>query len=49
MFFDDMQSLIRVLIIGVLGYIALVFWLRISGKRTLSKWNVFDLQKALRC
>lgn len=42
MFFDDMQGLIRVLIIGVLGYIALVFWLRISGKRTLSKWNVFD-------
>ncbi|WP_029773623.1 DUF421 domain-containing protein [Pseudoalteromonas sp. TB51] len=42
MFFDDMQGLIRVLIIGVLGYVALVFWLRISGKRTLSKWNVFD-------
>ncbi|MCQ4965398.1 hypothetical protein NE652_10655, partial [Bifidobacterium pseudocatenulatum] len=39
---DDMQVLIRVLIIGVLGYIALVFWLRVSGKRTLSKWNVFD-------
>ncbi|MEG3759931.1 YetF domain-containing protein [Pseudoalteromonas carrageenovora] len=42
MFFDDVQGLIRVLIIGVLGYIALVFWLRVSGKRTLSKWNVFD-------
>ncbi|MEI8665572.1 hypothetical protein P4S81_12945 [Pseudoalteromonas sp. B28] len=42
MFFDDMQGLIRVLIIGVLGYVALVFWLRVSGKRTLSKWNVFD-------
>ncbi|MEH6480187.1 MULTISPECIES: DUF421 domain-containing protein [Pseudoalteromonas] len=42
MFFDDMQGLIRVLIFGVLGYVALVFWLRISGKRTLSKWNVFD-------
>jgi len=33
---------VRVLIIGVLGYVALVFWLRVSGKRTLSKWNVFD-------
>tara|TARA_B110000211_G_scaffold23339_1_gene24086 strand:+ start:604 stop:1116 length:513 start_codon:yes stop_codon:yes gene_type:complete len=42
MFFDDVQGLVRVLIIGVLGYVALVFWLRISGKRTLSKWNVFD-------
>lgn len=42
MFYDDMQGLLRVLTIGVLGYIALVFWLRISGKRTLSKWNVFD-------
>ena len=42
MFYDDMQGLLRVLTIGVLGYIALVFWLRVSGKRTLSKWNVFD-------
>lgn len=42
MFFDDVQGLVRVLIIGVLGYVALVFWLRVSGKRTLSKWNVFD-------
>ena len=42
MFYDDMQGLLRVLTIGVLGYIALVFWLRRSGKRTLSKWNVFD-------
>ncbi|MBH0089909.1 DUF421 domain-containing protein [Pseudoalteromonas sp. NSLLW218] len=42
MFFDDLQGLVRVLIIGVLGYVALVFWLRVSGKRTLSKWNVFD-------
>lgn len=42
MFYDDIQGLLRVLAIGVLGYIALVFWLRVSGKRTLSKWNVFD-------
>ncbi len=37
MFYDDIQGLLRVLTIGVLGYIALVFWLRVSGKRTLSK------------
>ena len=42
MFFDDVQGLVRLLIIGVLGYVALVFCLRVSGKRTLSKWNVFD-------
>ena len=42
MIYDDMQGLIRVLTRAVLGYVALVFWLRVSGKRTLSKWNVFD-------
>lgn len=30
------------MIVGVLAYIALVLFLRISGKRTLSKWNAFD-------
>lgn len=43
MFFHTWMGLLRVVIVGTLGYIALVLMLRISGKRTLSKMNVFDL------
>ncbi|KAA9331268.1 DUF421 domain-containing protein [Adhaeribacter soli] len=43
MFFSDWQSLIRIFIISIAAYLALVFILRISGKRTLSKMNAFDL------
>ena len=32
----------RTLILGVCAYMALVFLLRVSGKRTLSKMNAFD-------
>lgn len=32
----------RALVIGTAAYFALVLLLRISGKRTLSKWNSFD-------
>ncbi len=42
-FFTGWDSLARTLIIGVLAYVALVFFLRVSGKRTLSKMNAFDL------
>jgi len=42
MFFDDWSGIIRILIVGVLAYIALIIFLRVSGKRTLSKWNAFD-------
>ena len=42
MFFDDWFGLIRILIVGVLAYAALIIFLRVSGKRTLSKWNAFD-------
>lgn len=41
-FFDDWEGIVRTLVIGVLAYLVLVAWLRISGKRTLSKWNAFD-------
>ena len=27
---------------GIIGYIAIIFVLRVSGKRTLAKWNSFD-------
>ncbi|MCP1340360.1 DUF421 domain-containing protein [Idiomarina sp. M1R2S28] len=42
MFFDGWDSLIRTLVVGFLGYCVLVIFLRISGKRTLSKMNAFD-------
>lgn len=42
MVFDDWFGLLRILIVGVLPYAAVIFWLRVSGKRTLSKWNAFD-------
>ena len=43
MLFDSWAGLGRVLLVGTLAYVALVFLLRISGKRTLTKLNAFDL------
>jgi uncharacterized membrane protein YcaP (DUF421 family) len=43
LFFDEWSSLGRTLIVGILAYVALVAILRISGKRTLTKFNAFDL------
>lgn len=43
MFFDSWESLLRVVLVGGSAYVALVAMLRISGKRTLSKMNAFDL------
>lgn len=43
MFFSDWFGLVRVVIVGVLAYAGLLLTLRISGKRTLSKMNAFDL------
>ncbi|MGB3758785.1 MAG: YetF domain-containing protein [Rivularia sp. (in: cyanobacteria)] len=40
--FNSWDSLQHTLIVGTLGYIAVIFLMRISGKRTLSKWNSFD-------
>lgn len=42
-FFNGWAGLWRTLVVGVLAYAALVLLLRISGKRTLSKMNAFDL------
>lgn len=42
-FFDDWSGLIRVIVVGTLAYAALVIAIRVSGKRTLSKMNAFDL------
>lgn len=43
MLFDSWVGLGRVLVVGPLAYLALVAILRISGKRTLTKLNAFDL------
>lgn len=43
MFFESWAGLGRVVVVGTLAYVALVAILRISGKRTLTKLNAFDL------
>lgn len=40
--FNDWNSLLRTLALTSLAYVAMVFILRASGKRTLSKMNAFD-------
>jgi uncharacterized membrane protein YcaP (DUF421 family) len=42
-FFAGWAGLLRVVLVGALAYLALVLLLRVSGKRTLSKMNAFDL------
>jgi uncharacterized membrane protein YcaP (DUF421 family) len=42
LFFNSWDSLLHTLIIGTFGYIGIIILMRISGKRTLSKWNSFD-------
>ncbi len=41
-FFDNWFGVLRVVVVGGLAYAALILVLRVSGKRTLSKWNAFD-------
>lgn len=43
MFFDGWNGIARTLVVGMLAYLGLVVMLRVSGKRTLSKLNAFDL------
>ncbi|GAB4538878.1 MAG: DUF421 domain-containing protein [Pleurocapsa sp.] len=33
---------LNTILLGTIAYIAIIFMLRISGKRTLAKWNSFD-------
>ena len=42
-FFSNWESLLRTLVVGVLAYVALIAFLRLSGNRTLSKMSAFDL------
>ncbi len=41
--FGNPDDYVRILIIGPLSYIFLILFIRLSGKRTLSKMNAFDL------
>src|SRR2546423_14604869 len=42
MFFQGWAAVGRVIVLGVLAYLAVVFFLRLSGKRTLSMMDPFD-------
>lgn len=42
MIFDDWTGVVRTLIVGLMAYMTLVVFLRVSGKRTLAKLNAFD-------
>ena len=41
-FFNDWESLLRILVIGVAGYIGLITILRVSGSRVLSQMSDYD-------
>lgn len=43
MFFDNWFSILRIVVVGTAAYAVLVFYIRVFGKRTLSKMNAFDL------
>jgi uncharacterized membrane protein YcaP (DUF421 family) len=43
MLFQGWSGPLRTLLVGALAYAGLVLFLRLSGKRTLSKLNAFDL------
>ncbi|WP_033542374.1 DUF421 domain-containing protein [Planococcus sp. CAU13] len=43
MFEITWDSFVRIVTVGFLAYVGLIFFLRISGKRTLTKLNAFDL------
>lgn len=40
--FDSWDGIFRILIITVLAYVIMIVFLRVTGKRTLSKMNAFD-------
>lgn len=42
MWFDSWSDIINVVISAIVGFSALVLFLRLAGKRTLSKMNAFD-------
>ncbi|WP_454084223.1 DUF421 domain-containing protein [Georgenia sp. Marseille-Q6866] len=43
MWFDTWSDIVRILAVGAAAYVTLILVLRLTGKRTLSKLNAFDL------
>lgn len=43
LFYQGWSGMVRTVIVGMMAYVVLVLFLRISGKRTLAKLNAFDL------
>ena len=43
LFFQGWENVVRTLVVGVLAYVVVILFIRISGKRTLAKLNAFDL------
>jgi uncharacterized membrane protein YcaP (DUF421 family) len=41
-FFDGWEPIGRIVVVGTLGYMALVVLLRAAGKRTMARMNTFD-------
>lgn len=41
-FFGGWEPIARILVVGGLAYVSLVFLLRVTGKRTLARMNAFD-------
>lgn len=42
LFFASWESIVRTTVVTILAYLLLIVFLRVSGKRTLSKMNAFD-------
>jgi len=41
--FNGWAPLIHIAIVGLVGYVTLILFLRLSGKRTLSRMNAYDM------
>jgi uncharacterized membrane protein YcaP (DUF421 family) len=41
-FLERPNYLLKMVLVGLVVYVILIFYLRISGKRSLSKWNSYD-------
>src|SRR3954466_10968004 len=48
-FFNGWYDIGRTVTLSVIGFVALIIMLRVSGKRTLSKLNVFDFVFVVAC
>ncbi len=42
LFFESWENVLRIVICSAIGYLTLFLFIRISGKRTLSKFSAFD-------